>query len=630
MILIFWTFSSLLYQYIFCHFFKKYDKVSTIINIINPVINIFNGIYTLNIYENKIGLLIGFGGENINDIYSYISILLYIPGSIFILIQKFTTSILEVYYKNINSIFRNEENIEEFIKDSYYNKNKIEKLLREMVEFFNNKLPSVGHILNENRELVIIIVILFLLIVIYAFILCLIEKRKIKQIQTSSIYSQEERAKLDKKLNDGPNDVYNEYKRVKNTLNYSECNKFENINGNINENIKNRDIEEKVTDRVDCRNTENDNIALKIFELNKDYGLSIKKRRKYKKMVKKATLNCNKCENLINKNYKKNSLDSVKKLDDRIYYNMKKNKYINRIVDDTTYGVNNGECLGILGPNGAGKTTSISMITGILSHTHGRVVYGDKDLNETELADLSLGYCSQIDALWKVLTVKETIEFYLDICGYPKKDIPRYIKTLVETCGLENHVDKKVKELSGGTRRKLSLIIAICSSPKYLILDEPSVGLDPFTRRYMWKIITELKKSRNSSIILTTHSTEEAEALCERIAILIEGRLVFIDTPESIKMNYSHNYILEVSTNFPDKFEEFVNKNNLFGLGEDEKYQLETLTHYQKYFVEMKTSNISNVFSLLEKAKEKFIIGQYNFGRYSLEQVYINFIIKVK
>jgi len=317
-------------------------------------------------------------------------------------------------------------------------------------------------------------------------------------------------------------------------------------------------------------------------------------------------------------------------LDNRIYYDKKKNKFINRIVDGTTLGVNEGECLGILGPNGAGKTTSISMITGTLSHTHGRVVYGDKDLNKTELADLSLGYCSQIDALWKVLTVKETIEFYLDICGHPKTDIPRFIKALIETCGLENHVNKKVKELSGGTRRKLSLIIAICSYPKYLVLDEPSVGLDPYTRRYMWKIITELKKAQNSSIILTTHSTEEVEALCERIAILIEGRLVFIDTPQSIKMNYSHNYTLEVSTNFPDKFEDFVNKNNLFGLGPDEKYQLESSTHYQKYFVEMKMENISNVFSLLEKAKEKFLISQYNFGQYSLEQVYINLINEVK
>jgi len=126
----------------------------------------------------------------------------------------------------------------------------------------------------------------------------------------------------------------------------------------------------------------------------------------------------------------------------------------------------------------------------------------------------------------------------------------------------------------------------------------------------MWKIITELKNVKNSSIVLSTHSTEEAETLCERIAILIEGRLVFIDTLQSIKMNYIHNYTLEVSTNFPDKFEEFVNKNNLFGLSPDEKYQLETSVHYQKYFVKIKTENIS-VF-ILNKYIYIYIIKKNN------------------
>ncbi|ORX79813.1 ATP-binding cassette, sub-family A, member 2, partial [Anaeromyces robustus] len=195
-------------------------------------------------------------------------------------------------------------------------------------------------------------------------------------------------------------------------------------------------------------------------------------------------------------------------------------------VDDVSFGVHAGECLGLLGPNGAGKTTCLSMITGLLSHTHGKIVYGKNDLNETPVCDLSLGYCSQYDALWKLLTVGETVDFYLKICGYPQSDIPKYRKVLIEACGIEHHTHKKVCEISGGTRRKLSLIVAICFSPSYLILDEPTAGMDPFTRRYMWKLILELKKIRATSTILTTHSTEEAEALCERIAILIKGRLV--------------------------------------------------------------------------------------------------------
>ncbi|OUM57886.1 hypothetical protein PIROE2DRAFT_48390 [Piromyces sp. E2] len=308
-------------------------------------------------------------------------------------------------------------------------------------------------------------------------------------------------------------------------------------------------------------------------------------------------------------------------------FDKKKKRFINRIVDDVTLGVNMSECLGLLGPNGAGKTTCISMITGLLSHTHGIVKYGQKDLSETDMADLSLGFCSQHDSLWKLLTVKETVEFYLNICGYPRQEVPRYSKALIEACGIESHRNKKVSEISGGTKRKLSLIIAICSSPSYLILDEPSAGMDPFTRRYMWKLISELKRVRETATILTTHSTEEAEALCDRIAILIKGRLVCVDTPRSIKMNHSNTYTLEVFTSNPNEFEKiYVKKHNIFGLDSLENYTVESSMSYQKYSVEMKTENIARVFAMMEYAQEHGLVSQYNFGQYSLEQVFINFV----
>ncbi|ORX37478.1 P-loop containing nucleoside triphosphate hydrolase protein [Piromyces finnis] len=316
-------------------------------------------------------------------------------------------------------------------------------------------------------------------------------------------------------------------------------------------------------------------------------------------------------------------------MDNRIYFDENKKRYINRIVDDVSFGVNKSECLGILGPNGAGKTTSISMITGLLSRTNGIIQYNKKDINKTELTDLGLGYCSQHDALWKLLTVKETIEFYLNICGYSSKDIPIYKKALIEACGIEIHANKKVCEISGGTKRKLSLIIAICSSPSFLILDEPSAGMDPFTRRYMWKLISKIKNDRETATILTTHSTEEAEALCNRIAILVKGRLVCIDTPRSIKMNHSNIYTLEVFTSDPEEFEKsIVKEKNLFGLEADETYDVESSMNYQKYSIKIKIENIGRVFSLMESAKDQRIINQYNFGQYSLEQVFISFVNK--
>jgi len=261
-------------------------------------------------------------------------------------------------------------------------------------------------------------------------------------------------------------------------------------------------------------------------------------------------------------------------MDERIIYDETFGTYINRIVNDVSIGVDAGECLGLLGPNGAGKTSIISMMIGALNHTHGIIFYGKNNLIETPLKDLSLGYTAQNDSLWNLLTVRETIQFYLKVIGYPKEEIPRYSQTLMEACGIESHANKNVGNISGGTKRKLSLIISICSSPSYLILDEPTAGLDPFTRRYMWKIIKEFKNIRKTATILTTHSTEEAEALCERIAILIKGKLVCIDTIRSIRMNHSANYVLEVFTDNPEGFEEeYVKNKNIFGL--DNQHLLE-------------------------------------------------------
>jgi len=330
-----------------------------------------------------------------------------------------------------------------------------------------------------------------------------------------------------------------------------------------------------------------------------------------------------------NKHGKEGKKNDIKKMDSRIIYDEKTKKYINRVVDDITFGVNAGECLGLLGPNGAGKTTSISMMTGNTSRDHGKVIYGSNDLNNTDLSELSLGYCPQYNSLWDLLTVKETIQFYLNICGYPSKKIPIYTKGLIEACGIEHHANQRVEAISGGTKRKLSLIIAICSSPSYLILDEPSAGMDPFTRRYMWKLISQLKDVRETSTILTTHSTEEAEALCDRIAILIKGKLVCIDTPRSIKMNQSNRYVLELFTDYPKQFEDiYVKTMNIFSLEDTNDYELESSFSYQKYSVEMKTEKIATVFAILESAKEKRHITQYNFGQYSLEQVFIDFVKK--
>ena len=589
---IIWGIGCLFNQYVISFFFKKYEKISTMLVILNPIISLVIGIIMI-ILSNSGGVVIDQDLSHITDkdaresiesmktklyiIYACLAV--FVPGMIILLYTKLSYFLIMKLVKFSDDELSNflvSDKAKSIINDAKLTNNKKSDLLKKA--FFGLRNPTVKDIFECKDKFIILVLIIAVSAIAYISILILLEWLNQKRLRKNVDYDPEERARKDEVMENGPIDVRNEWKRIGHSISNPE---------------------------------EFKNIVLKVFQINKDFRMGFWDLRAMNKRKKKS----------------KNEESAFEKMDNRIVYDSKKKKHYNRIVNDVTFGVNTSECLGLLGPNGAGKTTTISMITGLLSHTHGVVKYGQKDLNETALSDLSLGYCAQYDSLWKLLTVKETVEFYLNICGYPREEITRYRKALIEACGIEIHTNKKVSEISGGTKRKLSLIIAICSSPSYLILDEPSAGMDPFTRRYLWKLISELKKIRETATILTTHSTEEAEALCDRIAILIKGSLVCIDTPRSIKMNHSNTYTLEVFTSDPTKFEEeIVKKENLFGLSSDENYEVESSISYQKYSVEMKTENIARVFALMENAKEQQMVTQYNFGQYSLEQVFINFI----
>jgi len=393
-------------------------------------------------------------------------------------------------------------------------------------------------------------------------------------------WDEEERKKQDSLLSNGPEDVLYEWKRV--------CSSINNPEGE-----------------------ENKIVSLKVHELRKDYDYQ---------PIRSS-----------NKKKDKNNVDDEKEqdsnaVDERVYTNSK-GKQFKRVIDDLTFGVNYGECLGLLGPNGTGKTTTISIISCNKNPTLGQVIYGEKSLANKNLFDLGIGICPQFDALWDVLTVREHIEFYYSMCGYSKLDVQEIVSSLVDYCGIEGHISKKVCEVSGGTKRKLSLIVSLCSSPGYLLLDEPTAGIDPFTRRYIWNLIKEFKEIQQTATILTTHSTEEAEYLCDRIAILMKGKLACIDTPKNIKMKFNNYYILDVFTDKAESFEKmYVIEKNLFGLDDPKDYQLKSYISYQKYTVKIKHEHIANIFSLLEEAKNQKIITEYSFGQCSLEQVYINMV----
>jgi len=292
-------------------------------------------------------------------------------------------------------------------------------------------------------------------------------------------------------------------------------------------------------------------------------------------------------------------------------------------VEDVNFAVRGRECFGLLGPNGAGKTTTLNAVTSSITPTTGKVCFYGKEVHNTPFSEISMGYCPQINILWKELTLREHLELFLRIRGYDKKEAADYTTKYINACGLEDHQNKPADKISGGTKRKLSLLISICGYPKQILLDEPTAGLDPSTRRYVWNIITDTKKMNESALILTTHSMEEAEKLCDRLAILVNGRLTCIGAPQHIKMRFGEGYVLELQSDDVSKFHnEIIERRNLFGTHE---FNIDkTSNNRVKYEVYM-SQRIGHVFKVMEECKAKGLVTDYTFSQTSLEQIFINF-----
>jgi len=634
LITVLWMIGSLLYQYNAYFFFNNFEKHSIFFTILHPIMILIIGSFSIAFYTGnnmEILSLIRNNEDRASTLEFWNSLNRFYQVFLILVLIFFTPGVIIPCYMKLSSFISfikanaTDEEISKFMLSQKamdimnmknVNINKRYELLSKI--FFKEKIPSFTDTISSNEGFLSIIILMVIIIIFYAVVLYLFEKLKIhwRNKRQIDLY-EDDRKEKDKKLEEGPKDVYNEWKRIHQKLDTSSSDALQH------------------------------NTTLMVHQLNKNLPMKEKDMKKRNKNLKQFNekLKRENNNNNNNNNYDNNNDNDNNKLsdmnteepeknktpfeimDDRVFYDRTKGKFINRIVDDVTFEVDVGECLGLLGPNGAGKTTTISMMTGHMSCTHGDIVYGNRKLDDLNLTDISLGYCPQFNPLWKLLTVKETVQFYLSLRGHPKKNISELVDILLKLCSIEEHANKRVNEISGGTKRKLSFIVSICSSPDYLILDEPSAGMDPFTRRYLWNVILNLKRHRGTALILTTHSTEEAEALCDRIAILIKGNLVSIDTPMGIKMNYGNRYILEVFTNHPDQFEnEIVQKDNLFNLENPTDYRMESFIEYQKYYVEIDPEHISDVFCKMENAKKSGLIKQYNFGQSSLEQVFINFV----
>ena len=205
-------------------------------------------------------------------------------------------------------------------------------------------------------------------------------------------------------------------------------------------------------------------------------------------------------------------------------------------VDRISFSVAGGELFGLLGPNGAGKTTIINMLSTLLQPTSGRgEVAGFDVLKDMDSVRRSIGVVFQEPALDTKLTGRENLDFHSMMYGLKKEDRQARIREVLDLVDLREKADVLVEKYSGGMKRRLEIARGLIHWPKVLFLDEPTLGLDAQTRRHIWDYIKKLNVEKKVTIILTTHYMEEADYLCQRVAIIDHGRIVALDSPHKLK-----------------------------------------------------------------------------------------------
>ena len=318
------------------------------------------------------------------------------------------------------------------------------------------------------------------------------------------------------------------------------------------------------------------------------------------------------------------------------------NGNINHAVKGVHLGVSKGEVFGLLGMNGAAKTTLLHSIQGKHVPTSGDcTIEGISAVTSIDEARRKFGVCPQHDVLWEHCSSREHLVAFANIRGVPNDKIYPLVDDLLKRLDVAHKANALSKTLSGGQKRKLSIAMAVIGNPDCVFLDEPTTGLDPNTRRFVWDYIMELKKDR--VVVLTTHSMEEADALCSRIGIMVNGELKTLGTPQQMKAAYGNGYriSLEIGGEVSEGNEgEVTRETNIFeeGGGEisetiKEKYGAESVvfdriassSSNRVYEIKKSDLNLGEFFGFLEENREKFSLLDYSINQSNLDQVFKNF-----
>ena len=224
-------------------------------------------------------------------------------------------------------------------------------------------------------------------------------------------------------------------------------------------------------------------------------------------------------------------------------------------VNDIDLEINKGEIFGILGPNGAGKSTLIGMICGLIKRTSGEIIYEEKETKTRRFKE-NIGIVPQDFALYWDLTAEENIEFFCSLYGFKGRDLKGRVDKVLEFVGLTDVRKKRASEFSGGMKRRLNIACAIAHSPKLIIMDEPTVGIDPQSRNHILKSVLKLR-DEGATVIYTSHYMQEVDDICDRMAIIDKGNVIAEGTSEELKNLIGDKRIFNITVKEKiDNFEE--------------------------------------------------------------------------
>jgi len=299
-----------------------------------------------------------------------------------------------------------------------------------------------------------------------------------------------------------------------------------------------------------------------------------------------------------------------------------------KAVDDISFRVHDKECFGLLGVNGAGKTTTFGMLTGDLMMSSGNAYIKQSDVRGSlRKFQEHVGYCPQFDALIDTMTGREMLTLFCALRGVPTLMIRSIVHFMIDVADLTPHADKMTQSYSGGNKRKLSLALAMVGNPRVLYLDEPTAGVDPSARRKIWNTLMRAQKDIGSAVILTSHSMEECEALCQRLCIMVNGRFRCIGSTQHLKSKFGQGFTVLIKLNALEDEQRqleplMTDMENIFGRHIILRENHQNLLHFHVTDTSLRWSTL---FEIVDDLSKRYGFEDVLVSDTTLEQIFLAF-----